>query len=311
MPRIPVGDRLPRVLAYIPWIASQDGPTIADVCSRFDVTEKRLLADLAILPFIGLPPYTPDALMEVTVEDGRVWIHYADFFSRPLRLTPEEGLSLIAAGAVLHNLPGHDADGPLERGLVKLAALLGVDPDLVDTGQVDPAVLDLVSVGANEHRSVDVTYYSHGRDERSERRIDPWRVFNDKGEWYVIAYCHKAGGERVFRIDRIESARSTDEHFEPPGAAPPIGVFHANDDDPRVTLDLAPSAAWVLEQYPVEDATANDDGSIRVTMAVAATRWFDRLLLRLGDQATIVEAPEQLQDRRRLAARTVLARYGR
>jgi proteasome accessory factor C len=249
--------------------------------------------------------------MEVTVEDGRVWIHYADFFSRPLRLTPEEGLSLIAAGAVLRNLPGHDADGPLERGLVKLAALLGVDPDLVDTGQVDTAVLDLLSVAVNEHRSVDVTYYSHGRDERTERRIDPWRVFNDKGEWYVIGHCHKAAGERVFRVDRIEAAQSTDAFFDPPEAAPPIGVFHANDDDPRVTLDLAPSAAWVLEQYPVEDATANDDGSIRVTMAVAATRWFDRLLLRLGDQATIVDAPEALRGRREQAARTVLARYGR
>ncbi len=311
MPRIAVGDRLPRVLAYIPWIAEQDGPTIEDVCARFDVTEKRLLADLAILPFIGLPPYTPDALMEVTVEEGRVWIHYADFFKRPLRLTPEEGLSLITAAAVLRNLPGHDPDGPLERGLLKVAAVLGVDPDLVDTGHADRDVLDLLSAAVNDHRSVDLAYYSYGRDERSERRIDPWRVFNDKGEWYVVGHCHKAGGERVFRLDRIESAQATDERFTAPEATPPIGVFQATDDDPRVTLDLAPSAGWVLEQYPVEAATPNDEGTIRVTMAVAATRWFDRLLLRLGDQATVVDAPDDLRDRRRIAAEAVLDRYGR
>lgn len=311
MPRIAVGDRLPRVLAYIPWIAEQDGPTIADVCARFDVDEKRLLADLDVLPFIGVPPYTPDALMEVTVEDGRVWIHYADFFSRPLRLTPEEGLSLIAAASVLRDLPGHDPDGPLERGLVKLADVLGVDPDLVDVGEVDGAVLDALMAGVDQHRQVTIRYYSYGRDERTERTIDPWRVFNDQGAWYVTAWCHRAEGERVFRLDRIERADLTDERFEPPEELPPPGVFHADVDDPRVTLELDPEAAWVAEQYPVEQAETTADDRLRVTLTVASPRWYDRLLLRLGSSATVVEAPAELSGRRAAAARSVLARYGR
>lgn len=309
MARIPVGERMPRVLSYVPWIAERDGPTIEEVCQRFGVTEKRLLADLAILPFIGLPPYTPDALMEVTVEDGRVWIHYADFFSRPLRLTPEEGLGLVAAGAVLRKLPGHDEHGPLERGLQKLAGLLGVDPDLAEVGPADHSVLDSLTRAANEHLSVDMTYYSYGRDERTRRRIDPWRVFHDKGAWYVTGHCHRAGGERVFRLDRIESLEVSEDGFEPPEAAPPIGVFHATDDDPRVVLDLDPEASWVLEQYPVEDAERTDDGKLRVTMAVAAARWFDRLLLRLGDQCEVVEAPPELDGRKAAAARRILMRY--
>ena len=101
MPRISADERLRRLLALVPWVVAHDGPTIAEVCQRFGLTEDELISELDLVWCCGVHPFTPDSLIEVSTEDGRVWINYADWFDRPLRLTPEEGLALVAAGAAL------------------------------------------------------------------------------------------------------------------------------------------------------------------------------------------------------------------
>ena len=54
----------------------------------------------------GVYPYTPDALIEVDLDGGRVWVHFADWFRRPLRLNAPEGLALVAAARAILGMPG-------------------------------------------------------------------------------------------------------------------------------------------------------------------------------------------------------------
>ncbi len=127
--RLSADDRLQRLLAVVPWVAAHDGPRLAEVAARFGCTEDELVDDLQLLFLCGLHPYTPDMLIDVDIADGRVWIRYAEYFARPLRLTPAEGLGLLAAGRTLLAAPGADPTGPLARGLAKLAGALGVGVD--------------------------------------------------------------------------------------------------------------------------------------------------------------------------------------
>ena len=146
MPRVSAAERLRRVLAMVPWVAAQDGPRISEVCARFGCTQDELLEDLNLLFLCGLHPYTPDALIDVDVAGDRVWIRYADYFSRPLRLTPAEGMALVAAGNAVLATPGADSSGPLARGLTKIAAVLGPAGTAVDItlGEAPPAMLDVL-----------------------------------------------------------------------------------------------------------------------------------------------------------------------
>ena len=142
-------EKLQRLLALVPWVAARDGPTLEEVCERFGCTEAELISDLDRLFMCGLYPYTPDVLIEVDVADGRVWIRYADYFSRPLRLTPAEGMALVAAGNAVLATPGADPSGPLARGLAKIAAVLGPAGTAVDItlGEAPPAMLDAADDG--------------------------------------------------------------------------------------------------------------------------------------------------------------------
>jgi proteasome accessory factor C len=306
-----VGPRLQRVLALVPWILAHPGVTIAELATRFEVSERELERDLELLPMCGLPPYTADRLIDVSVIDGGVEIRLAEYFERPLRLTPAEGLALLAAGRALLAVPGSDTSGPLATALQKLDDALGAPGSLaVDVGASDH-VERLQEAAANDER-VEIDYYSFARDEMTTRVIDPWRVFHAFGTWYVAGWCHRAQGERLFRVDRVRAVRATGEHFDPSTRADDDlrgSVYHPSPDDPRVTLQLAPAAEWVVESHPYESATQRRDGSWRVVLPVSEPAWLERLLVSLGPDATVVAPPDQVRAGATAAAR-LRARYG-
>jgi proteasome accessory factor C len=309
MPRISADDRLRRLLAVVPWIVAHDGPSMAEVCARFGMAEQELVEELELLWCCGVHPFTPDSLMDVTFEDGRVWIRYADWFDRPLRLTPEEGLALVAAGAALLAVPGSDPQGPLARGLRKLAAVLGIDPDgaiEVTLGAVPQGLLEGLQDAVRDRRQVEIDYYVYGRDERTRRVVDPYAVFAAEGEWYLTAWCHLAQAERRFRVDRVRSLVPLEQHFDAPATPPAPGVFDARPDDPRVVLELTPRARWVAEQYPTESVEELPEGGLRVTLVVAERAWLERLLLRLGPEVVVLSGADGVAE---AAAARILARY--
>ena len=220
--RLSADDRLQRLLAVVPWVAARDGPRLADVAARFGCREDELIADLELLFLCGLHPYTPDMLIDVDIADGRVWIRYADYFARPLRLTPAEGLGLLAAGRTLLATPGADPNGPLARGLTKLAGALGVGVDEaveISLGSAPEGVMAVLREAVAASRQVEIEYYAFGRDEWTTRTVDPFAVFSASGQWYVSAWCHLVDDERLFRVDRIRRAALLGTGFAPPADA--------------------------------------------------------------------------------------------
>lgn len=317
MSRLSAGDRLRRMLELVPWVMSQGAAELSEVSQRFEYPEAELREDLVkVLFVVGLHPFTPDELiyvMGLDEEDNGGWvaISNADYFSRPLRLTQRQALGLIGAGEAL--LSGADPDGPLSRGLAKLADGLGVSvgEDLaVSLGEsADQWVEPLLAAVADCHH-VQIRYFSFGRGQESDRVIHPHRVFSEMGNWYVQGHCEQAGGKRVFRIDRIRSLQVMESVFAPPDETVSPSAFQARDTDPRVVLRLAPTASWVLERYPTEKQAHLDSGAIEATLPVSEIGRLERLLLQLGTQAELRHAdPPVADDQARLAAQRVLARY--
>jgi predicted DNA-binding transcriptional regulator YafY len=305
-------ERLQRLLAMVPWVAAHDGPTVDEICTRFGITPAQLAADLEVVWLVGLPPYTPDALVDVVQEGDRVWIHYAEVFAAAHRLTPDQAVALLTAGASVLALPGADTEGALASGVAKLAEVLGVDAQQVldiDLGAAQPEVVDVLRAGIAEARRVRLDYYTYGRDARTIRDVDPYLLQSQDGSLYLLGHCHLAGGQRLFRVDRIAGAALLDHGSDPPDGPLQTEVFRADDADPRVVLDLPADAAWVRDAYPVEAVEVRADGTSRVTLAVSAAPWLERLLLGLGPEARIVDGPPELAEGARAAATRILHRY--
>ena len=312
-PRARAGAEIERILAMVPWIIDHPGAHKEDIARQFGITAEQVDADLLLIMMIGVPPYSPLDLLEVQEDDdGCVEIFMGHWFTRPLQLTPDEGLALLAAGRALLAVPGADASGALGTALAKLERALA-SPD-VAVAVDEPEHLAAVRAAADAHERIEIDYWSANRDALGTRRIDPEAVFFAMGHWYAAAFCHAARDERMFRVDRIGAVRATGERFEPGATAEAIGAVAAGEvyrpapSDPRVTLRLAPGAAWVAEVYGADSVTERADGTLDVVVAVSRPAWLERLLLRLGSQAEVL-APPDARAVPAAAAQRVLSRY--
>ena len=309
MARADSGDRLRRLLAILPWLAERGRVPISEVAERFGMRPQEVVAELELAACCGLPPYTPDQLIELVVTEEDVEANLGGRLSRPLRFTAAEGFTVAASARAILGVPGADPRGALARALAKLESVLG-QRTAVTVELDNPPLLDVVRSAIADRERLEITYYSASRNEVTRRRVDPLGLFSAEGRWYVNAWCHLAGGVRRFRVDRMEEAVPTGQRFEAPeGQAGPVGeAFSPGPDVDEVTLVLAPPARWVTETYPTRQVEELADGRLRVVLAVGGHAWLERLLLRLGPDAEVVDPPELAGALRRAAAE-VLASY--
>jgi proteasome accessory factor C len=290
-------ERLRRLLAIVPYVVRHPGTKVDELSKLFDVTESDLTADLNLLFVTGLPPYGPGDLIDVLIEEGRVWIGMADYFSRPVRLTRAEALALYLKGTELLGAPGLSEAEPLGAALVKLEERLGPETlgELraeVEEGSRRVGPLDAIRAAVDSRERIEIDYYSATRDEMTTRRIDPEHVFGAIGNWYVVAWCHLVGEERLFRVDRVRDVRPTGETFEHRGL---LGqgrpLYTPREEDIRVRLRLGPRARWVAEYYEVEQTVSRGE-TLEVVLPTKDLAWMAKLVLRLGGEAEVLEPVE-------------------
>ena len=301
--------RVTGLLVMLPWIMQRQRVKISTMAKQFNLTEAELIEDLQMASVCGVPPYTPDALIDVYMDNGMVIAEVPLLFSRPLKLSTAELFAISVMAQTALQLPGANKKGPLSSALTKIAPLM---PTGAETIKVElpraKFVKELREAVATGERC-DIEYFSPASQKRSKRIITARKVFEDAGRWYVAADDHQSGEDRIFRIDRIEQIK-------------PIGIFdQLNEQDDQdqqwfsgkmsqVTLRVEPSARWIVESYPyisrVNKRIKNMD-VVDITMSITSQDWLGRLLLRAGGGVKVVK-PVEYQNLGKKAAKTVLDR---
>jgi len=318
MTTVDTAGRLRRLLAILAWLAQVGEAPIDEVAARFDLSPQALVTELEMAACCGVPPYTPDQLMEIVVTDTTVSTRVGTALTRPRRLSPSEGFALAASARALLAVPGSDDDGALSRALAKLDRALGGEGMAVELDT--PAHLPLVKEALDSARHLAISYYSASTDKVTDREILPLRLFGSEGHWYVDAWCVSADGVRRFRVDRIGSAAlasgpaagtpSAGRVTDGDGRAgiPGFEPFVPGPDARKVRLSVDPSSAWLIDSIPSAGPTEPVDGCVEVEIYVGGDAWLERLLLRLGPESRVVDPPED----RHLAADAatrILQRY--
>ncbi len=316
-------DQVQRLLALVPYLRENDGARVDDVAAEFGVRPKQIIADLKVLWFCGLPGAQMGDLIEIDIDaaegDGVIHLNNADYLARPLRLAADEALALLTALRTLREVTaGHDRDA-VDRAIAKLERAAGEGAAAIEGSaahvHVEPAapeIADMVNRALAEHRRMHLTYDVPSRDETTERDVDPMRLVVSDGRTYLEAWCRLAEDVRLFRLDRIAAAKVLDLPSEPPPEATPRdlsnGMFQPSECDLLATVRLEPPARWVAEYYPTESVEEGPSGSLIVKLRVADTAWLQRLVLRLGGSATVLE-PANLSDQIAATARDALSAY--
>ncbi|MCW2665819.1 MAG: Proteasome protein [Frankiales bacterium] len=311
-------DQLPRLLALVPYLLARPGVAVSEVAEVFGVSERRLRADLELLWVCGLPGHGPGDLIDLEFEGDTITMLEPAGVTRPLRLTVDEALALIVALRALSETPGLEERDAVDRALAKVERVAGaaalpadrVEVALEGAGEVLPVVQDAL----DRQRRLHLSYYVPGRDETTERDVDPMRLLLVEGRPYLEGWCRRAEGVRLFRLDRVQGVELLDAPADPPATAEhrdlSQGLFQPSPEHLLVTLVLRPGAHWVADYHPCESVEAGDvPGELVVGLRTPTTDWVRRLALRLGDQGRVV-APAELAEAVRADARVALAAYG-
>jgi len=307
--------RLERLLALVPYLLAHPGSRLPDLARTFGVPVRQLRRDLDLIFVCGLPGHSPGDLIEVWFgPEDTVSVTNADTIRRPLRLSTDEALALIVALRTLADVPAVEGDDAVLRALAKIETAAGEAAEqagrVAVAVEVEPAVVATARGALARRRRVHLAYYVPGRDETTERDVDPMRLLVTAGRTYLQGWCHRAEDIRTFRTDRIVSLVELDEPADPPPGARalPDALFTPSPADRLVTLQLAPRARWVADYYPCESVTETSDGGLVVELRSRETAWLVRLAMRLGSQASVL-APPELADEVRSSAARALAGY--
>ncbi|GAA1286295.1 protein pafC [Planotetraspora silvatica] len=310
-------DRLPRLLALVPYLMSHPGAEVPEVARLFGLSEKQLIDDLQLVWMCGLPGHTPGDLIDVSWDGGEITIENADTIARPLKLGVDEASALLVALRMLDELPEFEGRDVLARVIAKLEQAAGDGAATVSSQvQVDigaaPGAHSMIADATRRRRRLSLRYYVPGRDEITPREVDPLRVVMVDGRHYLEGWCYRAEAMRMFRLDRILDVEVLDVAADPPAEAEPMdvtaGVFRPSDSDELVELELTAAGRWVAEYYPCEEVVELGEGRLRVSLRARDQSWLVRLALRLGDSGR-VSSPVSLADRVRETAKQALANY--
>ncbi len=314
-------ERLQRLLALVPYVVSRKVVGLAETAAAFGVSERELVDDLNLLWCVELRAPDPYCPIDLSYEGGEIVVSQAESIGRPLRLAVDEASALLVALRMLAEVPGLEDRSAMSRLIAKLEAAAGeaaavsaqvaVQVDMPD-GDGAEGVAAQVGTALAAGRRVHLRYYVPGRDEATERDVDPMRLLVVEGRPYLEGWCRRAEGVRLFRLDRVLALEVLDVPASPPAEAAHVdvdqGLFRPSPDDARVVLELSAPGRWVAEYYPCESVSDLEDGRLRVVLRTPDTGWVRRLALQLGEDGRVV-SPPSLAAEIRDAATAALANY--
>jgi proteasome accessory factor C len=281
-----------------------DGVAVDDLAEMVGIDRDKLLEDLDLLNQVGPPDGDPGEYILVSVEDGRVFVDLAQRLTRPLRLTPAEGCSLLLGVRALRETGVAPFDDALESAEKKLLRALGRDAaeaEKLATGTVvaepDRIIgenLRKLVTAARQQRTVTIDYVSASRHQAEHRDLDPYGIVHHAGQWYVVGHCHRRGDTRTFRIDRIASLEGTGERFDIPDdfdleTYRREQLYVPSADAVAVRVHLDPLAtARVGASWPVGEVAVHEDGSSDIVIDCEGFEWVTGWVLGFGRHAWIL-----------------------
>ena len=306
VPAATATERLQRLLALVPYVLSRNVAGMAETAAAFGITERELVDDLNLLWCVELRSPDPYCPIDLSYEGGEIVVSEAEAIDRPLRLGVDEACALLIALRMLTELPDVGNGPALRRTIAKLEAAAGAAAG--PSAQVAVQVDDLVAQSAatavadalDRGRRLHISYYVPGRDEATERDVDPMRLLLVEGRSYLEGWCRRADAARLFRLDRILAIEVLDVPKDVPASAEArdvdSGLFRPSPQDVLVVLELGPAARWVADYFPCEQVTELPGDWLRVRLRTPDTRMVRRLALRLGEDGRLVSPPELAEE---------------
>jgi proteasome accessory factor BC len=161
-----------------------------------------------------------------------------------------------------------------------------------------------VDTAISRRKTITFSYYTMDRDEVGERKVDPYQLLFQGGQFYLVGHSHERGAVRVFRLSRIQGKvayatkaehdfqRPDNDVFDPRHYADRV-AWQFGDPVGEAEVRIAERIAWQVERHFGRYGSFDEEGQFVTTYANA--RQVVSWVLGMGEHAQLV-GPSELID---------------
>ncbi len=303
--------RLERILYMDALIQDSRYPSVKTFMEHFEVSERTIIYDIQFLKD------RLNAPIQYSRSHGGYF--YADPSWRLSIFPVTEGdlLGFFLSVELTHRYLGTPFEKPLRDSIQRLTSIL---PDKVQisiselsshfsvragaTSKTPPETLVALQQAIQNRHPVDMAYFTARRGEETQRTVNPYHLFNMKGEWYLIAFDLLRQEIRQFALPRIRRWRIlAEEHFEIDPQFSSDDYFRKSfqsehgDTIVEVILLFDPYQARYIRERPYHESQTIEeqpDGSIVMRFSTGAIGEVQLWIMGYGSHVFVL-APENLE----------------
>ncbi len=317
-------EKLIRQLSLISYLMAERRPVTATEIRRDvegysgmneDAFARRFYADRAELDSLGIA-LTVDKPADGIAEQENYSLRPENFHLPAIAFSDEE---LAALQTALSLLDGEFAYAePLRLALQQIT--WGRPSPLRAPDQASVALGLTASAGGHElsqrlakvetaifrHKTITFDYYTMQRDEVGHRKVDPYHLLYQGGQFYLLGRSHERDAIRVFRLSRMRGkvayATKAEHDFKRPADFDPRpyasrAAWQFGDPQGTAEVWVCERIAWQIERHfgRFGEVIPAEDGAIVLRTDYADSRLLAAWVLGLGEHAH-VQAPAELAE---------------
>lgn len=209
-------NRLDRITATLIHLQSKRLVIAKEMADRFEVSLRTVYRDIKTLQDAGVP---------IGSENGVGYYLVDGYTLPPLMITEEEANALVISEKLLANFADKSLKKDLESLLIKVKAILrNSEKDKVEKLEsriafsskpemVENSWLSVVQKSITHGTVLHISYSSIGKNETTERQVEPLAIYFTGKSWVLIAFCRLRKALREFRLDHIAKAVPLTEKY--------------------------------------------------------------------------------------------------
>ena len=281
------------LIEMLPWMVANNGASLNEVATQFEITDKYALELISQLVVTG-PSQDGGGLVDIDFEDAdSIYVSDAKSLDRPIKFTSLEATTLLGGLHYLEQFPSL-ASSEIVAGLTtKIQSLLPSleSPISVMTTPIASAVYEVLAASIADKLAVQISYGALSKEDLSDRLVDPVQMYVRDDFTYLQAWCRRSQAWRNFRLDRIIAAVATNEPLDIPDDI-------VETQEPReylAVIELDKAYYGQLDQVDIVTFKEYMWHAVEVQLKVYSRDWLISMILASGGRMRAIGPPDLIQ----------------
>ncbi len=286
--------KIDRLIGIITTLLQKEVTTAPQLAAKFEVSKRTINRDIETLCMAGIPIVTKQGM------NGGISIMDGYKIDKTL-LTTKEMQSIMAGLKGLDSISGN---GNYKQLMDKLSVsdnevLHSNDYIMIDLStwyrKTMTPKIELIQAAIGNLEKITFVYYSAKGE--TKRKIDPYQLIFKWSSWYVWGYCNDKKEFRLFKLNRVEQLKNTQEQYSKQAMPyPELDTEHIFPKKFNVKVKFDSSQKWrLIEEFGFDSFKEQKDQSLLFQWKYDSKQNLFDWLITYGDKAELIE-PEELRE---------------